>query len=78
MKTPTRLLIGTLATAAALSGAVAGAAAARADDSGPDLDMNSVLCPVATTGLLATAINGLNSESLPQACGAHGPVGAAR
>lgn len=81
MKTGSRLLLGTLATAAALGGSAIGATGARAADSGPrpaagpgaddngSLDMNSVLCPVAASGFVGTVLNGLNKESIDRSCG---------
>ena len=80
MKIGSRLLLGTLATAAALSGSAIGAASAHAADntSGPNaspsaddggLDMNSVLCPVAASGFVGTVLNGLNKESIDRSCG---------
>lgn len=72
MKTTHRLLLGTLATAAAVTATTAGA---HADAAGPGQDdaesspVNTVLCPVVTTGLLATALHGLNSQSVAMACG---------
>lgn len=73
MKITSRLLLGTLATAAALGGSAAGA---HADDAAT-ADMNSMLCPIASNGLIGTVINGLNPESLAQSCPAS-PKTAAR
>jgi hypothetical protein len=85
MKTGSRLLLGTLATAAALGGSAVGAAGAQAADSsaspnaspsagpgaddGPSLDMNTVLCPVAASGFVGTVLNRLNKESIDRSCG---------
>jgi hypothetical protein len=81
MKLGSRLLLGTLATAAALGGSAVNAAGAQAVGSSPSptagtsaddgglLDMNSALCPVAAGGFVGTVLNGLNKESIDQSCG---------
>ncbi|MEY9892923.1 hypothetical protein ABIA31_006601 [Catenulispora sp. MAP5-51] len=73
MKTPTRLLLGTLATAAALSGAAASAHADAADPSGSadvmSSPVDSLVCPMMAPGSLVWgAVNDLNSESAARAC----------
>lgn len=85
MKLGSRLLLGTLATTAALGGSAVNAAGAQAAagnpgptgsttagptaDDGGALDMNSVLCPVAASGFVGTVLNGLNKESIDRSCG---------
>lgn len=83
MKLGSRLLLGTLATAAALGGSAVNAAGAQAAGSSPSpgpnagpsaddggfLDMNSALCPVAASGLVGTVLNDLNKESIDRSCG---------
>jgi hypothetical protein len=78
MNTTSRLLLATLATTAALSTAGTTAYATNAGPSPDDSaspDVNSVLCPIASSGLIGTVLNDLNSQSLPKSCGsssAHG------
>ena len=85
MKIGSRLLLGTLATAAALGGNAIGATGAQAAassagpnatpstgpgaDDGSSLDTNSLLCPVAASGFVGTVLNGLNKESIDRSCG---------
>lgn len=84
MKIAPRLLLGTLATAAALGGSAlsahadvaggsgsgsAGTAGSAGSDDGASLDMNSMLCPVASSGVIGKVLDGLNPESLAGACG---------
>lgn len=83
MKLGSRLLLGTLATTAALGGSAVNAAgaqaaagnpgpaapAAPAADDGSPLDTNSLLCPVAASGFVGGVLNGLNKESIDRSCG---------
>lgn len=78
MKIASRLLLGTLATAAALGGSAIGAlgaTTAHADTTGGSSqdaaspDMTSMLCPIASSGVVGTVLNGLNSESIRRSCG---------
>lgn len=77
MKIAPRLLLGTLATAAALGGA---ATAAHADTAhaanapaGGSADepglLDSTLCPIASSGPIGTVLNNLNPESIARSCG---------
>jgi len=85
MKLGSRLLLGTLATTAALGGSAvnaagaqaaasnpgpaAGPAAPSAADDGSPLDTNTLLCPVAASGFIGEVVNGLNKESIDRSCG---------
>lgn len=82
MKIGTRLLLGTLATTAALGGGTASAhATATSPSPAPSpstkpgannpgsLDMDSMLCPVASSGVIGTVLDRLNHESIDRSCG---------
>lgn len=72
MKLTSRVLLGTLAMAAAVTGSAASAhadtaAGGSADDSSSAT--NALLCPFVTSGPLNTVLNDLNPQSVPGACG---------
>jgi hypothetical protein len=84
MKIASRLVLGTLVTAAALGGSAVGAVSAHAADSGggglddaASAELTSALCPIASSGAIGTLLNGLNPESITRSCGGlhNGPAG---